>query len=476
MFRKIEKPFALTIFGASGDLAKLKLFPSLFALAEQNRLPKNFCIVGFSRKKMTQEEFREQFLSSVQIACERKEVNGDFCQKVITDLLANTYYFQGQYDKKEDFVRYRKFLKEIAPKEEDWVHAGYFSVPPNTFHPIIQNLAETRERENENIRIILEKPFGEDTQSATELFHFISQYFESDQVFLLDHYLGKTAVQSILSLRHANAILNILLKGKEISSIQISATESLGIENRVGYFDQVGIIKDMFQSHLTQILAMITMSIPIIEDSENFQREKYSILSALKFSEREGNVFLGQYESYKSLQEIQKNSKTETFMAVKLKIDRESWYSVPIFIRTGKRLKKKATYAVIEFKKLPFQKQSEPNRLIFEFYPNETLHIKLINQYGDDTEFHDISPTESIACRGTGCLPEHAALLLDVLRNERLHFLSFPEVLAAWQVTDSVLRFCREKEVPLEIYPEGVLCPEGSKNIFRVKGEEWYEL
>jgi glucose-6-phosphate 1-dehydrogenase len=476
MFRKIEDPFVLTLFGASGDLAKIKIFPSLFALAEQNRLPKNFCIVGFSRKEMSQEDFRKEFLASVQIACERREFDGEFCDRIINTILENTYYFQGQYDNKEDFIRYRKLLETIAPKEENYIHAAYFSVPPSVFQPIIQNLAESRKDEKENIRIILEKPFGEDEESATDLFHFISQYFESDQVFLLDHYLGKSAVQSILSLRHTNAILNAILKGREIASIQISANENMGVENRIGYFDQVGIIKDMFQSHLTQILAMITMSIPIMEDAESFQREKYAILSALKFSEKEENLYIGQYESYSSLKGIQKHSKTETFMAVKLKIDRESWYGVPIFIRTGQRLKKKATYAVIEFKKLPFQKQSEPNRLIFEFFPNETLHIKLINQYGDDTEFHDVTPTESIACRGSGCLPEHAALLLDVLRNERLHFLSFPEVIAAWKVTDSILNFCRQKKIPFEIYPEGVLCPEGGKKIFREKEESWYEL
>jgi len=292
----------------------------------------------------------------------------------------------------------------------------------------------------------------------------------------LDHYLGKTSVQSILGLRHNNAILNILLKGREISSIQITAHEKVGVEERAGYFDTVGIIKDMFQSHLTQILAMITMSIPITADARSFHREKQAILSALDFSGRSDNVFLGQYEGYQKISGVQKGSRTETYFAAKLKIDRESWYGVPIFVRTGKKLSKKSTTAVIEFKKLKFQKDTEPNRLIFELQPHEMIHITLINQFGKSSEYHEIGTSESIACHGDDCLPEHARLLLDVMKNERLHFLSFPEILASWKITDRVLSFVRQKKLRVRTYPKGSPFPPGIEDIFQRKEEYWFEV
>ena len=283
-------------------------------------------------------------------------------------------------------------------------------------------------------------------------------------------------MQSILSLRHSNSILNNLLKGKEIASIQITATEDIGVADRIGYFDAVGIIKDMFQSHLTQLLAMITMSIPLTETAESFQREKYAILSALKFSPKKENIFLGQYAGYKKLKGVPKNSQTETFMSAKFKIDRESWYGVPIFIRTGKRLARRATYIVIEFEKMPFQKELEPNRLILELAPDERIHFRLINKHGQATKYISVTAAESIACTDESCLPEHSALLLDVFHKEKLHFLSFAEIIAAWRITDSLLNFIKRSKLPIETYPDGVPSPKGSLRIFRKPGEKWFEL
>lgn len=480
MSENFTKPFILTLFGASGDLAKLKLFPAIFSLAAQNKLPKDFLIVGYARSKKTQEEFRQEFFESIQKGCQHEDNKIAFCEKKAKELLSRVFYFSGKYDEKNDFEslkkQFSKFAKEAKislPK----THIAYFSVPPSIFQPIVQNLALTRKSKKEDIRIVLEKPFGEDTRSAKKLFHFISQYFKEDQFFLLDHYLGKTAVQSILALRHNNAILNMLLKGNQIASIQITAHEKVGVEDRAGYFEHVGIVKDMFQSHLTQILAMVTMSIPIRADAKSFHREKHAILSALDFSARAENLYLGQYEGYQEIEGVRKNSKTETYFAAKLKIDRESWYSVPIFVRTGKKLAEKKTTVVIEFKKLPFQKEVEPNRLVFELQPKEMIHIKLLNQYGKSSEYHEIGTSESIACRGNECLPEHAMLLLDVLKNERLHFLSFPEVIASWNITEKILGFIsRHKDIEVKTYPQQTDCPEDIKSMFRKKEEYWFEV
>jgi glucose-6-phosphate 1-dehydrogenase len=479
VFEKIKHPFVLTIFGASGDLAKLKIFPSLFALASQNRFPDDFLIIGYARSKKTHEEFRKTFAESAKKACGKKGSKIAFCEEILEKILSHVFYISGQYDQLSDFERFLQEMSAFAKEKKmplPKTHIAYFSVPPSVFQPILKNIALSRKSKSDDIRVVLEKPFGDDEQSAKKLFHFISRYYREEQIFLLDHYLGKTSVQSILTLRHNNAILNLLLKGRQISSIQITAHEMVGVEERAGYFDTVGIIKDMFQSHLTQILAMITMSIPITADAKSFHREKEAILSALDFSERSGNVFLGQYQGYKSIPGVTKNSQTETYFAAKLKIDRESWYGVPIFVRTGKKLNKKATTAVIEFKKLPFQKEIQPNRLVFELQPREMIHIKLVNQYGVSSEYHEIATSESIACRGDDCLPEHARLLLDVMQNEKLHFLSFPEIIASWNITDKITDFIRRKKPSVFVYPQEASCPVEINKIFQRKEEYWFEV
>lgn len=469
MFSPIQQPFCFSIFGASGDLAKLKIFPAIFALAKQNRLPDDFVIVGFARTPKSREKFQKEFSESVSLACQKDDFPTDLCKKTVDALLSHVFYFSGKYDNPSDFERFSEFLHSISP-EAARNHIAYFSIPPSLFAPVAENLSKIRS-EKTDLKIILEKPFGENEASAQKLFHFLSQFYLPEDIFLLDHYLGKTAVQSILHLRHNNAVLNMLLKGAHISQIQITAHEEVGIEDRIGYFDEVGIVKDMFQSHLTQILAMISMSIPIQMDAASFQREKYAILSALDFSPRVENVFLGQYENYPV-----SHSTTETYFAAKLKIDRESWYGVPIFVRMGKKMKMKKTTVVVEFKKLPFQKESEPNRLIFELQPREMIHLKLLNQYGQSSEFHEIAATESIACRGDDCLPEHSLLLLDIFRGERLHFLSFPEILASWRITDQICDFLHSKNIHPESYPIDSNSPVGSEKIFKKSEDKWFEI
>lgn len=468
---KIDKPFILTIFGASGDLAKLKIFPSLYSLMEQKRFPKDFYIIGFARTKKSQKHFQKEFTDSI-----KEKFGKEFNKKILKDLQKHVYYFTGQYSKKSDFTKYREYLQELTGSKQT-THLAYFSVPPIAFKPIIQNLGETKTSKNEDLRLILEKPFGEDTESATELFHYVARYFHEDYIYLLDHYLGKTGVQSILSLRHSNRLLNMMMKGPEISNIQITAFEDIGVTNRIGYFDQVGTIKDMVQSHILQILALIAMSIPISENHESLHREKQNILSALKFIESPKNIVLGQYEGYHKEKDAPKNSKTETFAALRLFIDRESWYKVPIYLRTGKKLHEKHTYVVVEIKKFAFQpKDEEPNRLIFELQPDEKINIRLVNKQGDTSQYQEITTSDSLACTGDNCLPEHGLLLLDVLRKRRLHFLSFQEIIATWQITDKITDFAKKRKIKIEKYKDGSKGPQSQNSLTKIDNFKWFDI
>lgn len=466
----IEKPFILIIFGASGDLAKLKLFPALYSLAEQKRLPKEFYIVGYARSEMDKKEFQKEFKESIEKS--HKKID----KTLLNKLISQVYYFQGKYDKISDFIKFRGFLKEISGNKI-LKKLAYFSIPPQAFKPVIQNLGKTKLKENEDIRLILEKPFGEDTESARDLFHFAARYFDEEAVYLLDHYLGKSAVQSILHLRHSNRLLNLMIKGPEIANIQITAFEDVGVKDRIGYFEKVGTIKDMIQSHLFQLLSLVTMSIPISENAESLHREKYAILSALKFVESKNNIVLGQYQSYQKVKGVPKNSKTDTFAALRLFIDRESWYKTPIYIRTGKRLNKKHTYVTVEIKKFAFQKKSEePNRIVFELQPDEKINIRLVNKRGLSSKHEEITTSQSIACQGFDCMPEHALLILDVIKKNRLHFLSFQEIIATWKITDQILKFKEKNNLKIEKYKDGSKGPLLQNHLTEIDGFEWFDI
>lgn len=471
---RVKDPFIFTIFGASGDLAKLKIFPALFSLAEQKRFPSDYGIVGYARSKKTETSFRQEFADSVR---ERYEGTwGDYQEEILQDLLTKVYYHSGQYDEIKDFESFSTFLQSKFSNIETTPHLAYFSVPPTVVQSIVQNLAQMFDPETHDIRLILEKPFGDDEVSAHHLFNLITERFKERQIYLLDHYLGKKAVRSLIPLRHMNRILNSMLRGHEIANIQISALEPMGVGKRVGYFNEVGAIKDMMQSHLIQILAMLAMSIPVDRDAERVQEEKNAILAALEFVPAASHVAIGQYEEYSQEADGLEHSDTPTFAALRLNINREEWYNVPIFLRTGKRLHEKHTFMVVELKKFAFQPADiEPNRVIIEFHPEEKIQIRLLDEDGATLRQGEIAASESIACHGDYCLPEHGLLFLDVIREEQTYFLSLAEVISSWRIIDQVLAFITDQGLKPDIYQSGTPGPETQERLMDDSEFSWYD-
>lgn len=471
---RIKDPLIFTIYGASGDLAKLKIFPALFALAEQSRFPEQLAIVGYARSQKTPEDFRADFAQSV-----KENYKGDWTDyqdEVLEKLLPKVHYVSGQYDGFNDFKNLKNFLGKLFTGKKLPQHVMYFSVPPFVVKPILTQVAAVFEPKENEIRLVLEKPFGSDECSARTLFNFITDHYTEDQIYLLDHYLGKKAVRSLIPLRHMNRILNSMLKGQEIANIQISAVEPMGIGERVGYFDEVGTIKDVVQSHLLQVLAMLTMSIPIVDNAERVQEERTAILNALDFELDKNHLSLGQYAGYTQEHEKVNKSITETFAALRMSINRESWHDVPIFMRTGKKLHAKHTYLVVELKKFSFQTDTqEPNRVIIEFYPHETIQIRLLDEDGSTLRQGEIAASESIACHGDYCLPEHGLLLLDVVRGEKRYFLAMSEIVASWHIIDQVMVFMRDKKLKPEIYKPETKGPKGQHNLMKGTDFKWYE-
>ena len=467
----IKQPFLLTIFGASGDLAQIKIFPALYALAYQKRLPKNYAVAGYARTKMSTAQFRTLFTRSVE-----KYTGYPVNKKMLADLARQVHDFAGQYHETKSHIAYRQGLTRLGLKK-NVPHIAYLSVPPNTFEHTITVLAKARQSKRDDIRVIIEKPFGHDSASAEHLFHFVSRHLREDQFYLLDHYLGKPQVQSILNMRHANRILANIIEGGEVANIQITAFEDVGVGHRIGYFDEVGMVRDMIQSHLLQLLSLVTMTIPGRKTAEGLHREKHNILSAIDCLPAPHNVVLGQYQTYCKEKGVPKNSRTETFAAVRLFLDKQEWANVPIYIRTGKKLNEKHTYVVVELKKFDFQPaEEEPNRLIIEFHPFPRINITLVNLQEGVNRYQEITTADSIACDLEGCLPEHGNLLLDVLKKDHTHFVSFEEVLASWSVVDEIMVATKNGHVRVAQYRDGSRGPKAHLDLPKQDGFAWYDL
>ncbi len=441
----------LILFGATGDLASLKLFPAIYELYSQQQLNDNFQLIGFGRTELSLDEFRRLF---------RKSVEDRFgaSAKNLDKLLNNIYYFSGQYDSVESYEKLGNYCLEIAAGSQSEIVA-YCSVPPSIFGNIVESLAVTLKKSASLLKIVIEKPFGVDEKSAEDLFRIISRHFEEKDVYLLDHFLGKRPIQSILKLRMENNVINLMIKGQEIAGIKITAWEKAGVDKRVGYYEQVGAMKDMIQSHLLQILTLITMDIPVNREIASLQREKNNILSAVRFSGKMDDVVFGQYSGYKSLPGVTEKAITETFARLKLSIDRRDWYNVPIIIETGKKMNEDKTVVDIEFKKTASQTDEVAhNRLVFEMKPAEKIELKLVQQRNkknpeDENVFENILLEHGLMCQTDFCLGDYATLLNDIFRGEKIYFLSYAEIVASWKVIDSVDRL-RVKENIIPIYYE----------------------
>ena len=474
-FQKAEDPFTLIIFGASGSLARLKIFPSLYQLQLERRLEVDYRIVGFSRTEMTQEAFHELFSESV-----RKKYGSSTDEKILSKILGNVSYVAGQYDSLTDMANLKKHLERMEKRMKKPMRLAYLSTPPSVFEAIVRQLGTTNfDTTAGKLRIIIEKPFGYNLESAKHLERVLLEHFDEKQLFLLDHYLGKEAVFNILSLRYANPILTTLIQGAYIRNIQINGLENLGIEGRANYFDHVGTLRDMVQSHLFQILAFLTMDLPEKINAETIHRGKRNLIESLVLKDKRNSVVRGQYEGYGREEGVVRKSQTETFTSLRLFIDAPLWHNVPIYLRTGKKLKSQLTSIVIEFKPQPLQKLNEklePNRLVIQLQPREKIEFHLLTKMGgSEIEFLPLTTGRPIYCSGD-CLEEHGRLLLEAIKGDRMLFLCFPEVYASWNFIDKISELFSEASLHLEKYQSGSLGPRAADLMLEKFGHRWYNI
>ena len=400
-----DEKSAIIILGASGDLARRKLIPALSMLRKQNLITADSVIVGEGRSEFTHDEFRDRF----EVCCEFRE---------------QLFYHQGIAGLKEYIGNMGEFSRIII----------FLALPPTSYASTVEKLY--KEGFGNEVNIVVEKPFGRDYQSAHELNESIHRYYSEDQIFRSDHYLAKEAVQNILIFRFANSIFEASWNSNYIESIQINAFEEIGVEERGGYFDQSGSIRDMVQNHLLQMLCLTTMDPPVSLDSEDIRNQKINILKAIEIEE----VSRGRYDGYQNEKGVSPDSTTETWAELKLHINNHRWAGTPIYIRTGKALNRKGTEIGLRFKKRPHALYNAPdgtapNEIIFKVQPSEGIILQLTGKNpGMDLQ---LARTDMAFCYNDSFeedIPEaYQKLLLDALRGDHTLFVSAEETELAWK-------------------------------------------
>lgn len=501
LFEGALQPCCLVIFGASGDLTHRMLLPALYNLALDRRLPPRFAVVGFARTQWTQDEFREEARRSVQRYSRRG------IDQAVWDSFAGTlHYICGEYGSPESYDRLNEKLEAVrkAHGTEENV-CFYLAIPPSAFDDVVVQLARgpygrSRDGEGGWSRVIVEKPFGSDLASAIELNKAMHAAFREDDIYRIDHYLGKETVQNILIFRFANSILEPTWNRRYVDHVQITVAESIGVGGRGGYYDEAGALRDMVQNHMMQLLSLVTMEPPVQYDGRSVRNEKVKVLQAVRqFDPREvrASTARGQYgpgwvageevNGYRQEEGVSERSSTETYVALRMFIDSYRWADVPFYLRTGKRLPKRATEIAVTFKRVPhllFKEAVEgpylePNVLSLRIQPNEGISLKFMTKVpGSPTR---IRPANMDFLYGAAFLTEapsaYETLLLDALRGDATLFTRSDEVEAAWGIMQPVLDTWASMPPPkFPNYEAGTWGPAEADELIRKDGRAWRRL
>lgn len=487
-----KKPSALiVIFGATGDLANRKLFPSLYKLFEKGRLSTRFAVIGVARRSITTEQFQETVQSSIRTE-ESKEDS-------VREFTSHFYYHSHDVTNSQSYTELKKITDELDGHYQlGGNRVFYLAMAPEFFGTIAIHLKEDGLTDLRGYkRLVIEKPFGHDLDSAKILNDQIRKAFSEDEIYRIDHYLGKEMVQNIEVIRFANALFEPQWNNRFISNIQITTSEVLGVEERGRYYEKSGALKDMVQNHILQMVALLAMEPPIRLNTEEIRSEKVKVFRALRpISERKvkDHFVRGQYDAgfingeyvpaYRTEPMVDKNSQTETFVAAKLLIDNFRWAGVPFYIRTGKRMKTKTVKIVIQFKDIPMNlyyqhdKVLNPNLLVIHIQPEEgiTLHLNA-KKAGQSLDAKPIKL--NYANRGTEGMntPEaYEKLLYDALIGDATNFTHWDEVALSWSIIDKVSNVWESTDPDFPNYFSGTMGPRAADELLEKDGFFWWPV
>ena len=480
------EPCALVIFGASGDLTKRKLFPALYSLAYRRLLPEDFAVVGVARTEMTDEEFTARMEEAV-----REFSRDDFRQDVWDTFATGIRYVATEFssDEGEDNVaRCLRTLDEAEGTSGNRVY--YLAVPPDAFEPLVRELGERRSSEGWT-RLIVEKPFGRDVASARELNALLHKWFTEEEIFRIDHYLGKETVQNVLALRFANGIFEPIWNRQFIDHVQITVAESLGIEGRADYYESAGAVRDIVQNHLLQLVALTAMEPPIDFTAESVRNEKVKVLKALH-TPGPKHVVRGEYgpgyiegeevPGYREEPGVAPDSMTETFVAAKLYVDNWRWADTPFYIRTGKRLPRRETTIAIQFKRAPhppFELDSDdalrPNVLLVHIQPDEGVSLAVGAKVpGQGMSIRTVHMDFLYGGSFRTGLPEaYERLILDCMLGDATLFTRSDEVEEQWALVDSMVAPWKRDRPNFPNYAAGTWGPVAADELIHRDGRSW---
>jgi glucose-6-phosphate 1-dehydrogenase len=484
-------PCAIVMFGASGDLAKRKLLPALFDLAWHSCLAPRFRVLGFARTEMSDDQFRKEAAEALSKGESAKH------QDKQSDFFGHLHYFSGQYDEAESFNKLAKRLDEL---DQEGNLCGnrlfYLATPPDIYPKIIKRLGESGLAKPKSAkcwtRVIIEKPFGHDLDSARELNRTVLGVFDESQVYRIDHYLGKQTVQNLLVFRFGNGIFEPIWNRNYIDHVQITAGEMLGVEARAAFYEGTGALRDMVQSHLLQLASLVSMEAPAKFDATAVRNEKIKILQSIRPFTPDTvhtSVVRGQYAAgivngkpapgYREEKGVKRDSKTETYVALKLQVDNWRWSGVPFYLRTGKRLARQFTEIAIQFKEAPhllFQNDGfTANWLVLNIQPDEGISLSFgAKAPGSGMDIRPVTMDFQYRQTFGGVSREaYATLLNDCIRGDATLFDRADSVEAAWGLVDPILKAWQGPSDDITTYPSGGQGPGAADVLIQSDGRRW---
>ncbi len=465
----------IIIVGASGDLTQRKLIPALFSLFCNGLLPEDCRIFGFARTQLTDEEFRAKVVEN--LTC-RYVPEGSECDQQMEAFLGRCYYHTGAYANTDSMRGLAQHIERKHPGPAN--NLFYMAIPPSIFVDTANSIAESGFNSPADdqhwSRVVLEKPFGRDTDSSAELLQAIGRIFTEDQTYRIDHYLAKEVIQNLMCLRFANLIFEPIWNHHHIRSVSIAWSEEIGVEGRAGYFDHYGIIRDVMQNHLLQIMALIGMEQPIHLSAEEIRDEKVKLLRAVPPVELK-DLIVGQYTAsggqpgYHDDEEVPKDSLTPTYAKATLHVTNPRWYGVPFTLSCGKALTTSRTEILIDFKSVPYsifaqRNQLTANQLLIRVQPDEAIELRIMNKVpGLAFDLENATLDLLYKSAFSQIVPEaYERLLLDVMRGDRSLFLRDDELVAAWKIVTPAMQQLEEQKIRPLPYPFGSAGPMPASN------------